>query len=220
MKLSVQLHSTLSLFVVGAIVNSFPFNSHVAFQLFVTLTVIVSQSHALTHKSSITLFILLFPVITHNSLLAVVTVNSTSCHVNVAFCTVVALSNASLTITGTVCVHVVFLYKLYVVLDQYVHDQLYGALVCNHTHASTALLITAVHVLHSYRLLGLVNVYVGAVRSILFTTSLPLYASFPFPSTALKHTYVPLSLSVLNTISLHDVYGIVALSHVSLVHVL
>ena len=201
MKLSVQLHATLSLFVVGAIVNVLPSNAHVAFQLFVTLTVIVSQSHACTPKSLITLFIVLFPVITHKSLLVVSTTNTTSCHVNVAFCTVVALSNASLTITGTVCVHVVFLYKLYPVLFPYVHAQLYGAVVCNHTHVSFAALITAVHVLHSYRLLGFVNVYVGAVLSILFTTALPLYVVFPFASTALKHTYVPLSLSALNDIA-------------------
>ena len=197
MKLSVQLHATLSLFVVGVIVNLFPFNVHVALLLFVTLGVIVSQLHACAPKSLTTLFITLLPVITHNALLVVSTTNASSVHVNVTFCDVVAFSNASLTCTATVCVHVVFLYKLYVVLDQYTHAQLYGALVCNHTHVSFAALIVAVHVLHSATLTLLI-LYVGAVRSILFTTALPLYVVFPFPFTALKHTYVPLSLSALN----------------------
>ena len=118
---------------------------------------------------------------------------------NVTSLDVVAFNNASLTCTATVCVHVAFLYKLYVVFVQYDHAQLYGV-ACNHTHVSFAELISAVHVLHSATLTLLI-LYVGAVRSILFTTLLPLYVTFPFVSTALKHTYVPLSLSALNVIA-------------------
>ena len=117
---------------------------------------------------------------------------------NVTLFDVVAFINASLTCTATVCVHVPFLYKLYVAAVPYVHAQLYGV-ACNHTHVSFAELISAIHVLHSATLTLLI-LYVGAVRSILFTTALPLYVIFPFPSTALKHTYVPLSLSALNDI--------------------
>jgi hypothetical protein len=149
------------------------------------------------------LLIVLFHVSTHKLLLVVSTTNATSVHVNVTFLDVVAFNNASLTCTATVCVHVQFLYKLYVVFHPYVHAQLY-AVACNHTHVSFAALIVAVHVLHSATL-TLLTLYVGAVLSILFTTALPLYAVFPFPSTALKHTYVPLSLSALNDIALHAV---------------
>ena len=173
MKLIVQLHDTLSLFDAHVIVNLFPFNVHVALLLFVTVAVIVSQLHALAHKSLTTLLTVLLPVITHKFLLVVVTCNATSCHVNVAFLLLVTFHTASFTNTATVCVHVVHLYKLYHVFVPYVHAQLYG-LLANHAHVSAALLITAVHVLHSYNPLGLVNVYVGTVRSILFTTALPL----------------------------------------------
>ena len=182
------------------IVNWFPFNVHVALELFVTLVALtVSQLHACTHKSLTTFATVLFHVNTHKFLLVVSTTNATSVHVNVTFFAVVAFINASLTCTVTVSVHVPFLYKLYVVLDPYTPHHPYAAVVCNHTHVSFAALIVAVHVLHSATLTLLI-LYVGAVRSILFTTALPLYVIFPFPSTALKHTYVPLSLSALNDI--------------------
>ena len=200
----VQLHATLSLLFAGAIVNLFPFNVHVALLLFVTLGVIVSQPHACAPKSLTTLFTILFHVITHKLLLVAFNVNATSVHVNVTFLDVVAFINASLTCTATVCVHVPFLYKLYVVLHPYVPHHPYAAVVCNHTHVSFAALISAIHVLHSATLTFSI-LYVGAVRSILFTTALPLYVVFPFPSTALKHTYVPLSLSASNLNCVHAV---------------
>jgi hypothetical protein len=87
-KLIVQLHDTLSFHAVGLIVNWFPFNVHVALELLVTLGVIVSQPHALTHKSVITLVIVLFPVNTHKLLLVVFTTNGASVHSYNTFCSV------------------------------------------------------------------------------------------------------------------------------------
>ena len=212
-----QLHATSST-LDGAIVNVLPSNVHVAFVLSVTSCSIVSQSHALGPKSDTTSTVLL-PVITHKFLLFPLNSNTTSFHVKLPFLSIVVFPNASLTITTTLALPVVVLFILYPVALSYSPlAQLY-AFVGNHTHVSAAALITTVPVSHSFPSQSS-NVYVGAVKSILFTTLLPLYDSFPFPSTALKHTYVPLSLSVLNTISLPSSYGIVALSHVSLVHVL
>jgi hypothetical protein len=125
-KLIVQLHATLSVLVAGVTVNLFPFNVHVAFELFVTLGVIVSHVHALTPKSLITFVTTFSPVSTHKLLLVVFTTNATSVHVNVTVCDVVAFNIASLTCTVTVCVHVPFLYKLYVVLFPYTHHHPYA----------------------------------------------------------------------------------------------
>ena len=101
-KLIVQLHDTLSLLLSHVITNVVQLIFHVALLQLVTLAVIVSQLHALAHKSLTTLLTVLLPVITHKFLLVVVTCNATSCHVNVAFLLLVTFHTASLTNTATV----------------------------------------------------------------------------------------------------------------------
>jgi hypothetical protein len=212
-----QLHATLS-FHSASTVILFPLIVQIAFVHVTTVASILSQSHACAPKSSTTSSTVLLPVITHKFLLSPLNSKSTSVHVIVTVLLSVSFSNLSFNCTATLYVHTLPLYTSCSVESPYTHAQLY-AFVGNHTHVSAAALILNTHVLHSDTSTSLIS-YVGAVQSILFTTSLPLYSSFPFASTALKHTYVPLSLSALNDISLPSVYGVVALLHVALVHVL
>jgi hypothetical protein len=212
-----QLHPSLSIHN-ASIVNVFPFNVHVAFIHVTTVASILSQLHASAPKSTTTFSTTFVPVITHNSILSPLNVKSTSVHVIVTVLLSVSFSKISFNCTATLYVHTIPLYTSCSIAVPYTHAQLY-AFVGNHTHVSAAALIVNTHVLHSATSTSLIS-YVGAVQSILFTTWLPAYVSFPFASTALKHTYVPLSLSALNTISLPSVYEFVAVSHVALVHVL
>lgn len=64
------------------------------------------------------------------------------------------------------------------------------------------------------------TLHAGFVVSIFSILLLPLYVVFHTLSTALKHTYVLLSLSLLNVNTVHAVYAFVAELHVELVHVL
>lgn len=70
------------------------------------------------------------------------------------------------------------------------------------THVNTILHVAFAF---TYVTLGVHHVQLGFVVSIFSILLLPLYAVFHTLSTALKHTYFPLSLSLLNVNALHAV---------------
>lgn len=78
--------------------------------------------------------------------------------------------------------------------------------VLTHAHPSVHV-NTILHVAFAftYVALGLHHVQLGFVVSIFSILLLPLYVVFHTASTALKHTYFPLSLSLLNVKLLHAV---------------
>lgn len=91
------------------------------------------------------------------------------------------------------------------------------------THAHVSIHVTVIlHVAFAFTYAGLGShhVQLGFVVSIFSILLLPLYVTFHTLSTALKHTYVLLSFSLLNVNTVHAVYAFVAELHVELVHVL
>ena len=93
--------------------------------------------------------------------------------------------------------------------------------VLTHAHPSVHV-NTILHVAFAftYVALGVHHVQFGFVLSIFSILLLPLYVVFHTASTALKHTYVLLSFSLLNVNVVHSVYDLLAVLHVALVHVL
>jgi hypothetical protein len=113
---------------------------------------------------------------------------------------------------------------LSIVTNQFVaivNAPLVKLVVLTHAHVSAhvTVILPVAHAF-TYTLLGSHHVQLGFVVSIFSILLLPLYVTFHTLSTALKHTYVLLSFSLLNVNVVHAVYAFVAVLHVALVHVL